>query len=254
MNTFSWMPQLNRRLQQQTIPAFLAVLLSSGCVFTQGQRYIDFSTTTPVATNETLVLGFMGGRDSWSNENVGVGRLALKLRNSGLPRVHVETAENRRRDIAMRLVRNALDRNGNGTLEAVELDSAQVILYGQSFGGAAVVKFVRELEALGVPILLTVQVDSVGIGDALIPPNVRAAANLFQRSGLIIRGESEIRAADPGQTKILGNFQFDYDNKDIDLSGLSWFKKIGRVAHAKMDRDPEVWTLVEALILAALRP
>ena len=119
---------------------------------------------TPVATNETLVLGFMGGRDSWSNENVGVGRLALKLRNSGLPRVHVETAENRRRDIAMRLVRNALDRNGNGTLEAVELDSAQVILYGQSFGGAAVVKFVRELEALGVPILLTVSSRQRGDG------------------------------------------------------------------------------------------
>ena len=57
---------------------------------------------------------------------------------------------------------------------------------------------------------------------------------------------------DPTETEILGNFEFDYDGKDIDLSGLSWFKTIGRVAHAKMDRDPEVWLQVEELILDAV--
>ena len=227
----------------------LVSLLVSGCVSSRGQRYLHFSTPTPIERNETLIMGFMGGRDSWDNADVGVGRLAGRLRALGLPGVHVETVENSKRDIAVQLVRNSFDRNRDGTLNAMERDSSQLIVYGQSFGGAAVVKFARQMDALEVPILLTLQVDSVGIGDAVIPPNVRAAANLFQKNGLIIRGEPAIREEDSTRTTILGNFQFDYANKDIDLSGLSWFKKIGRVAHTKMDRDPEVWSLVEQLIL-----
>ena len=69
-----------------------------------------------------------------------------------------------------------------------------MIVYGQSFGGAAVVKFARQMDALEIPILLTLQVDSVGIGDAVIPPNVRAAANLFQKK----RADHPRRTGDPG--------------------------------------------------------
>jgi hypothetical protein len=127
-----------------------------------------------------------------------------------------------------------------------------VILYGQSFGGAAVVKFARQLKELGVPVLLAVQVDSVGRGDKLIPSNVRRAANLFQRDGLIIKGEREIRAEDPGKTTIVGNFKFDYDGKKVDLSEVSWLKRLFQAAHTKMDHDPEVWALVERLILDAI--
>ena len=242
------------RLARVCVYVILTSLPASGCVFSRGQHYLHFSTPTPIEANETLILGFMGGRDSWDDEEVGVGRLAGKLRALDLPGVHVETVENRKRDIAIRLVRNSFDWNRDGMLDAAERDALRLIIYGQSFGGAAVVKFARQLDALGVPILLTIQVDSVGIGDAVIPPNVRAAANLFQRNGLMIRGEPQIREEDPVRTTILGNFQFDYENKDIDLSGLSWFKKIGRVAHAKMDRDPEVWSLVEHLILEAASP
>jgi thioesterase domain-containing protein len=69
-------------------------------------------------------------------------------------------------------------------------------LYGQSFGGAAVVKLARQLDKLGVPVLLTVQIDSVGRGDARIPPNVARAASLFQRNGVLISGEAPIVAED----------------------------------------------------------
>ena len=127
-----------------------------------------------------------------------------------------------------------------------------MILYGQSFGGAAVVKLAKQLKKMDVPVLLTVQVDSVGWGDAVIPSNVRRAANLFQPNGLIIRGEPKIRAQDPQKTAILGNFRFDYRNKKIDLSEVSWFKKIFRTAHTKMDHDPEVWAKVEELILSVI--
>jgi hypothetical protein len=126
-------------------------------------------------------------------------------------------------------------------------------VYGQSFGGAAVVKLARQLQKMGVPVFLTVQVDSVGRGDGIIPSNVLRAANLFQSNGRFIRGEREIRAEDPAKTTIIGNFKFDYAQKDIDISKVSWGKKAFRVAHTKMEYDPEVWDRVEALIVEAIR-
>ena len=89
----------------------------------------------------------------------------------------------------------------------------------------------------------------VGAGDAVIPPNVKSAANFFQKTGKIINGEAPIRAKDPNQTEIIGNFEYDYKNSEIDVSDLSWRKKLFRKAHAQMDRDPEVWRKVKHLIL-----
>src|SRR5687768_4846317 len=220
-----------------------------GSTLLGAQRYQDFITPTPLADKASLIIGFLGGRESWDNDKRGVRKLALKLRALKLPGVHVETVENTRRPIALALVRNAFDRDRNGRLDERERGSARVIVYGQSFGGAAVVKFARELDAMGVPILLTVQVDSVGRNDAVIPPNVARAANLFQRDGFTIRGEREIRAADPRSTTILGNYRFTYRGKRIDLSEVSWFKRLLQRAHTKMDFDPEVWALVEKMIL-----
>ncbi len=226
--------------------------LATSCALRSGQRYLHFTTITPLERQGTLILGFMGGRDSWRNTEVGVGRLAQRLRERPMSRVHVETVENRHRDLAVRLVNASLDWNHDGRLQEAERVNARIIVYGQSFGAAAVVKFARQLDALGVPILLTVQVDSVGRNDAVIPPNVRRAANLYQDSGWLIRGEAPIRAEDSERTEILDNFRFQYDNSDVDLSDLPWYKTIGRVAHAKMDRDPAVWQKVEELILSVL--
>ena len=222
-----------------------------GSTVLSAQRYQDFITPTPLVEGATLVIGFLGGREAWDNDKRGVRKLALKLRAMQLPGVHVETVENTKRPIALALVRSAFDRDRNGRLDERERASARLIVYGQSFGGAAVVKFARELDRMGVPILLTVQVDSVGRGDAVIPPNVARAANLFQRDGFTIRGEREIRAADPARTSILGNHRFTYDGKKIDLSEVSWFKRLLQRAHTKMDFDPEVWALVEKMILGA---
>ena len=227
-------------------------VIGSFCVLRSSQRYHHFVTPTPIEPNETLILGFMGGRNSWSDTEVGVGRLAQRLRRRNIAGVHVETVENSKRNLALRLVRASLDTNRDGQLQSVERLRARIIVYGQSFGGAAVVKFARQLEAQGIPVLLTIQVDSVGRGDGVIPANVRAAANLYQDNGRLIRGEGPIRAADPDRTRIVGNFRFDYENSDIELSHLRWYKKIGRVAHAKMAHDPEVWRKVEELIVRVL--
>jgi len=226
--------------------------LLTGCLFSRGQRYEDFETRTPLAEKHFLVLGFMGGRDSWKAKNHLQG-LAMKFRSMRHPLLHVETVENRKREFAIELIKKALDRDGNGLLQAKERASARVILYGQSFGGAAVVKLARQLNELQVPVLLTVQIDSVGRGDGRIPPNVTRAASLFQRNGILISGEAPIVAEDPLRTTILGNFEFDYRQKEIDISEVPWYKKVFREAHTKMEHDPEVWQKVEDLILAEIR-
>ncbi len=248
------MADVNLAARSRFILILLAIVAATGasCILRSGQQYRHFSTPTPIAKNDTLILGFMGGRDAWNNTSVGVGRIARRLRERGLPGVHVETVENKKRDLGVRLVRSALDANRDGQLQSSERRQARIVVYGQSFGGAAVVKFARQLDALGIPILLTIQVDSVGRGDGMIPPNVRAAANIYQDNGRLIRGEAPIRADDPSRTEILGNFRFDYANSPIDVSDLPWYKTLARIAHAKMDRDPEVWKKVEALILDAL--
>jgi hypothetical protein len=219
----------------------------------RSQRYEYFQTRTPLEPNHYLIIGFLGGREPWNHPNRGVTRLAQRLRERNLPGVHVETVENTKRGLALRLIQNALDRDRNGQLSEEERRNARVILYGQSFGGAAVVKLARQLQQLDVPVLLTVQVDSVGVGDAVIPANVRAAANLYEREGLFVHGEPEIRAADPQKTRILGNFLFRYKGKNIRVSDVMWIKRVFMTAHTKMDFDPEVWARVERLILETLQ-
>jgi hypothetical protein len=227
-----------------------ALIAVSGCAL-RTQNYSDLKTPTPLPAGDTLIIGFMGGRDSFRDRKVGVGRLADKLRDRKLPGVHVETIENMKRGMAMKFVRRSLDRDGDGVLDKAERRTARIILYGQSFGGAAVVKFARQLHARDIPVLLTVQVDSVGRTDEVIPPNVRAAANFYQQDGWPIRGENEIRAADPQRTRILFNRLHEYDGREIPLVNVSWYKKVLRTAHVKMDNDPEVWNEVERLIVQA---
>lgn len=228
------------------IPVWLAM-----CSHAQSLR--DLKLPMPIPENDVLVIGFMGGRDSWDNREVGAGHLAVRLRQRQVPGLHVVTVENRRRNLALQLVERAFDRDLNGLLDERERASARLILYGQSFGGAAVVKFARRLKRIGVPVLLSVQIDSVGFNDETIPSNVRSAANLFQSDGYFIRGPREIRAEDPRVTNIVGNFRYSYRRRFIDVSHLPWHKTILRKAHARMDRDPDVWRKVEELILPALR-
>lgn len=228
-------------------------LLLGNSVFVRGQHYRDFTTRTPLQEDRVLILGFLGGRESWDNPRLNVRKLALKLRAEWAAQVQVETLENMKRPLALELIRRAFDRNEDGALDAEERARVKLILYGQSFGGAAVVKLARQLQQMHVPVLLTVQVDSVGRDDELIPANVARAANLFQRNGRLIRGEPEIRAEAPLRTTILGNFEFDYRAKKVDLSEVPWLKKAFSTAHAQMDFDPAVWGKVEELIVNEIK-
>ena len=235
------------------LPAFAAVIVTLGCVLLR-QRYEDFITRTPLPAENVLVVGFLGGLEPWDNETQGVRKVALRLRARSLPGVHVETVQSNKRALALHLITNAFDRDRDGRLNETERRSVRLVLYGMSFGGASAIRVACRLQAMGVPVLLTVQVDSVGRNDDRIPANVAAAANLYQTEGRLVRGEPVIRAEDPSKTRILGNHHFEYRDRTIDLSSVPWYKKVLRVAHAKMNEDPRVWAEVEDLILAAVPP
>jgi len=212
------------------------------------QHLSDFAAPRPIPPGSVLVVGFLGGFDRWNDPHRGVRRVALNLRSRGL---YAETAGNHRYRTALKFIRLALDTNRNGRIDPREALAARVILFGQSWGGAATVKVARALQSLGVPVLLTIQVDSVGLHDADIPANVREAANFYQDDLWTIKGRRVIRAVDPARTRILGNFQFSYHDRYVDESDSSWMRRtIGR-SHVKMELDPLVWNKVEQLILNA---
>jgi hypothetical protein len=232
----------------------LAIVLSlqTGCAYLTEQQHFHLTTPTPINDDHTLVIGFLGGRQRWDDDSRGVRQLAVKLDKMNLPKVEVETFQNRRGELAMEFIHKALDRNEDDNLDPQERASARLILYGQSLGGSAVVKLSRDLEKLDIPVLLTVQVDSVGFSDHLIPPNVLKAANLFQTNDWIFRGEDEILALDPEETNIVANIEFDYSNEEVDMRTQPWQRRLFSTPHSMMDADPEVWALVEELILDEL--
>lgn len=88
-----------------------------------------------------------GGREKWDGPHA-VRKLALELRALNRSGLHVETVENRKRSLALELVGRAFDRDGDGRLNSDECRRVRLILYGHSFGGAAVIKFARQIEAL----------------------------------------------------------------------------------------------------------
>ena len=233
-----------------TAPAVM-LLLSFVAGAASGQSIKDLPPPTPLAKNEAIAIGLLGGFERWNDPNRGVRKLALRLRET--PGIAAETFANRRRRTATRYLLRRLDTNQNGVLDDDEKANARVILYGQSLGGAQVVAMARDLNRRGIPVLLTVQVDSFGLRDGKIPPNVHAAANFYQREILTFRGQDQIQAVDPSKTKILANIQFHYPPFLPSYSRPeSWARRKLGGAHAKLEADPVLWAQVETMIRVAV--
>jgi pimeloyl-ACP methyl ester carboxylesterase len=185
-----------------------------------------------------------------------VVQVAEKLRREYGGTAHVEVFENHHRQLAHAAVLKWLDRDRDGRLSDPEKQQARIILYGHSWGGAAVVALARQLEREHIPILLTIQVDSIskpGHDDRVIPANVGRAINFYQTRGPL-HGKPGIVAADPGRTEILGDFRFSYKKEPEPCSAYPWFARHFLKGHISIECDPIVWSRVEGLITEYLFP
>lgn len=237
-----------------TVLGMAGILVCTALAAEPRVRLRDLVTPVPAPRGSVIVVGFLGAWERWDNEKRSVRKLALRLRERGIPGVFVETAGNHSRKTIRQFLHKALDQNRNGRIDPDERESVGIVLYGQSFGGAACVKLARELQKWQVPVQLTVQIDSVGRNDEVIPANVKRAMNFFQRDPGPIWGESRIRAADPAKTQVLGNQRFTYlfPRPDIDLSDYPRLTRLAPISHWKMDNDPVLFALVEGLVSAEI--
>jgi hypothetical protein len=227
---------------------------AAACASPAIQRH-DWPTVPPVSltpppSTPVIVVGFVGGAVKHDDPIRSEVKLAEHLRAEFPSGVFVETFENRHREKALHVILTQLAADRSGLLSENEKRHARIILYGHSWGGSAMVELARELDRRNIPVLLTVQVDSVkrfGADDGVIPPNVARAANFYQPNGLI-HGRAEIRAAAPAKTQILGNFRFDYKENPIHCTEYPWYDRAFAKTHTEIDCDPAVWSRVEALI------
>jgi hypothetical protein len=240
-------------------PVLLLALGAAACASPAVQRH-DWPSVPPASlappNRPVIVVGFVGGLVKHDNPIHSEVKLAEHLGTEYSRGVYVQTFENRHREKALHAILTQLGADRSGRLSENEKRQARIILYGHSWGGSAMVELARELGKRGIPVLLTVQVDSVrhfAVDDGVIPPNVARAANFYQPNGLI-HGREEIRAADPAKTQILGNFRYDYKEHPIPCPGYPWYDRTFAKTHTEIDCDPAVWSRVEALIRRQIAP
>lgn len=228
-------------------------LVLAGCVFadSKNQVFSDFTTPLPIKPGNILVLGIVGGWERWDAPHRAIRRTALELRELRLPGVWVETVENHKLELAQELVKRAFDFSSSGQRDRSEVDAAQIIVYGQSLGGRAALRFCRWLNDQQIGVRLLVVIDSWGRDPYTVPPNVLTAANFYQHDVGPVRGAPRIVAIDPGRTHVLGNRRYRYKGRSVAMPGEPVIRRWFMRSHLKMEYDPEPWTRVRNLIVSA---
>jgi hypothetical protein len=209
---------------------------------------------TGASASSAIVIGFLGGFVHRNDARHAEVQLAEKLRQEYGGQAKVGIFENHRREEAHAAVVKWLDRDGDAVLSQSEKHQARIVLYGHSWGGSAVLALARELEKDQIPVLLTIQVDSIakpGINDRVVPPNVVRAVNFYQTGGAL-HGEKKIVAADPSRTEILGDFRLDYKTEPAPCSSYPWFARHFLKGHTAIECDPNVWSRIESMIQQSL--
>ena len=102
---------------------------------------------------------------------------------------------------------------------------------GHSTGGWAMLKVARDLRDRGIPIELTVQLDSVGITDYTVPSNVKRSAIFHASDFLMFLTTKNVRMEDPRRTKLIAHIV------------------VKNASHLSITRDPRVKNLVLNTVL-----
>jgi hypothetical protein len=108
-----------------------------------------------------IVIGFVGGFVRRNDQKHPEVQFAEYLRKHYRSEIHAEVFGNHHGKKALQEVLRLLDRNENGTLSPAEKEDARIIIYGHSWGATESVLIARELGKRGIPVLLTIRVDSI---------------------------------------------------------------------------------------------
>jgi hypothetical protein len=238
------------------LPSFRVLFLVFSLALVSGEASSRPQTTpSGVSTaSSVIVIGFVGGYVRHDDRVHTEVQLVERLREEYASNVFVQTFENHRGNDAHQAVLHLLDSNGDGKLSPEEKQNARIIIFGHSWGASETIELARQLEKDGIPVVLTIQVDSVskrGENDAVIPANVAQAINFYQLDGML-HGQPQIRAANPERTRILGNFRSDYKAKPLSCGQYPWWDRVLMKSHIQIECDPAVWKQVESLIRSNL--
>jgi hypothetical protein len=228
--------------QQPATPPALREALSLVCL--RGRQF-------PVlVVRKAIVVGFVGGFVKPDDTNHPEVLFARYLRGRYGPAVQVEVFGNHDEKRAVYNTLQLLSTSAVGSMAVAEDQPTKIIVYGHSWGASQGLTFARDLARHGVPVQLTIQIDSVkkfGHDDRTIPPNVAKAVNFYQTRGLT-PGQSHIVATEGAPTKILGNFHMIYRDHRINCDNYKWLSRMLNKAHHEIENDPQVWDQIAVLI------
>ncbi len=219
------------------------------------QRGSDEALTS---AQRLIVIGFLGGfakNEDARHPEVWFGTYLREHYSSAIEVSIISNHESRR---AREEVQRLLDVDHDGDLTATERGQAKIIVFGHSWGASEASAFARDLKQLGIPVLLTIQIDIVskpGQNPILISSNVEAAINFYQSEGPL-HGRTQVVAEDPGRTEIIGNFHMTYEGHRVDCRNYPWFARTFNKPHHEIENDVRVWNQIALVIdsrLSSLR-
>jgi hypothetical protein len=231
----------------------LALVFAPVILAAPGAAQVSFPTVhfpqTRSAGGKVIIIGFVGGFVSQDDAKHPEVQFAAYLRHR-YPLIEAVVFGNHHGRKALHEVVQMLDSDGNGVLTPNEKRESTIIIYGHSWGAAETVTFAHALGQIGIPVALTIQIDTIakpGSRGAIIPANVASAINFYQTRGPL-HGLPEIVAADPKQTTILGNILMNYKDRPIDCANYTWYARVFNKPHHEIENDFRVWDRAASLI------
>src|ERR1700723_739307 len=201
------------------------------------------------AGGKVIIIGFVGGFVSQDDAKHPEVQFAAYLRHR-YPLIEAIVFGNHHGRKALHEVVRMLDSDGDGVLTPNEKRESTTIIYGHGWRAAETVTFADALGKIGIPVALTIQIDTIakpGSRGGIIPANVASAINFYQARGPL-HGLPEIAAADPKQTTILGNILMTYEDRPINCANYSWYARGFNRPHHEIENDFRVWDRAASLI------
>jgi hypothetical protein len=112
------------------------------------------------AGGKVIIIGFVGGFVSQDDAKHPEVQFAAYLRHR-YPLIEAVVFGNHHGRKALHEVVQLLDSDGDGVLTPIEKRQSTIIIYGHNWGAAETVTFADALGKIGIPVALTIQIDTI---------------------------------------------------------------------------------------------